>query len=77
MKTILNLFVFLISVTAFSQYEYAVSKEYPYGKYNPKAPKEVKDYEDLIGECICKSERRKPDGLGQNLLKQNGCGNIL
>ena len=69
MKTILNLFVFLISVTAFSQYEYAVSKEYPYGKYNPKAPKEVKDYEDLIGACNCKSERRKPDGTWAKPVK--------
>mgnify|MGYP005993120275 CR=1 FL=1 len=50
-----------ISHTTFSQFEYAESKENPYGKYNPKAPKQVKDYEGLIGECDCLSERRNPD----------------
>lgn len=53
-------FLFITSVI-FSQYKYAVSKENPFGKYNPKAPKQVEDYKDLIGESKCKSERRNPD----------------
>ena len=43
-------------------YSYEVSKENPFGKYNPVAPKQVQDFKDLIGECYCKSESRKPDG---------------
>ena len=42
--------------------KYEVSKANPFGKYNPKAPKQLQDYKDLIGECNCKSTSRKPDG---------------
>lgn len=62
MKNIVSLAILFFSVSIFSQYEYAASKEYPYGRYNPTAPKQVQDYKDLIGECECTSESRKPDG---------------
>lgn len=51
-----------ISFTSFGQYEYAPSKEYPYGRPNPKAPEQIKDYEPMIGKCQCKSTSRAPDG---------------
>lgn len=69
MKTIINLFIFLITFSAFSQYKFDVSIKNPYGKYNPKAPKQVKDYQDLIGKCNCTSESRKPDGTWTKPVK--------
>lgn len=61
-KKYLSIIVILISFSTFSQYNFEVSKENPFGKYNPIAPKALKDYEDLIGLCNCTSESRKPDG---------------
>jgi len=56
-------FIFLlVSFSLFSQYEYAPSKEYPFGQSNPEAPEQIKDYEPMIGLCDCKSVSRKPDG---------------
>lgn len=51
----------LITISAFAQYNYAVSEEYPFGKLNPDAPQEVADYELLIGESKCTSVSRAPD----------------
>jgi hypothetical protein len=63
-KTITLLCILSISIS-FSQskstYQYAVSKEFPYGKYNPSAPKQLLDYQDLIGESKCVSKSRNPD----------------
>lgn len=53
---------FLLSFTAFAQYEYEPSEEFPFGKPNPEAPEQIKDYALMIGECNCKSSSRKPDG---------------
>ena len=52
----------LISFSSYSQYEYAPSKEFPFGRANPNAPKQIKDYESLIGACNCKSTSRNQDG---------------
>ncbi len=61
MKKII-LFVFLASLqNLYAQYEFEPSKEHPFGKYNPEAPKQLKDFQELIGECKCKSVTRKPD----------------
>ena len=49
--------------------KYVVSKENPFGKYNPKAPKQLKDYQDLIGECNCNSTSRNPDGTWAKPIK--------
>lgn len=52
----------IISSQENNKMNYEVSEENPYGKYNPKAPEQLQDYQDLIGVCNCKSESRKPDG---------------
>ncbi|WP_108803074.1 hypothetical protein [Aquimarina sp. Aq107] len=51
--------IFPIALTA--QYDYGVSPEFPYGQANPKAPKQIKDFEPMIGVCNCKSIVRKKD----------------
>ena len=45
---------------------YEPSVEYPFGRYNPDAPKELKDFEPMIGICDCKSLNRNPDGTWQD-----------
>lgn len=55
--------IFLMQGEVFSQEEYKVSEEFPYGKMNPKAPKELADYADLIGKCDCKSMRPNSKGV--------------
>tara|TARA_R110002073_G_scaffold72537_1_gene177642 strand:- start:672921 stop:673460 length:540 start_codon:yes stop_codon:yes gene_type:complete len=40
---------------------YEASNAYPYGRINPKAPKEVADYAPLIGICDCTSQSRNAD----------------
>ena len=44
-----------------AQYVYEPSEKNPYGLPNPEAPEQLLDFAPLIGECHCKSERRKPD----------------
>jgi len=61
MKTIITILIIALSSTAFAQYDYEISKKNPFGLPNPKAPKQVKDYQALIGECNCKSVNRNPD----------------
>lgn len=64
-KTVLFLcFAMLVSMASYGQnnYEYASSKAFPFGRPNPEAPKQIKDYTSLIGECNCKSISRKKDG---------------
>ena len=62
-KLFLFVFSVLFSTSVFSQKEmiYEPSKEFPFGQYNPSAPTELKDYQDLIGTCKCMSESRNPD----------------
>ncbi|NAS29574.1 hypothetical protein GTQ40_01185 [Flavobacteriaceae bacterium R38] len=52
---------FLIPLFVFSQYDYEPSKEFPYGRANPEAAQQIKDFEPLLGVCDCKSVNRKPD----------------
>ena len=51
----------LVGLPMLSQYEYEPSKEHPYGRLNPNAPKETADYAPLIGRCKCKSVARNPN----------------
>lgn len=44
-----------------NSYSYEPSIENPYGLPNPKAPEQIKDFEQLIGECDCESINRKAD----------------
>jgi len=52
----------LLSCHVFAQYEYDTSNEFPYGLPNPKAPEQIKDYQEMIGKCDCKSISRNQDG---------------
>ncbi|NNE33227.1 MAG: DUF4440 domain-containing protein [Winogradskyella sp.] len=60
MKSMLSL-VFLITFSALSQNNYSVSDTNPYGLPNPEAPEQIRDFEELIGKCNCKSVSRKQD----------------
>lgn len=44
-----------------SNYSYSASDSLPFGSLNPDAPNELKDYNELIGICDCKSTTRKKD----------------
>ena len=58
---LLTTFFLLLSISVFSQNEYESSKDFPFGQANPEAPEQIKDYQQLIGECNCKSTSRNPD----------------
>ena len=45
--------IFFFPLTVLAQYEYDASDKFPFGKANPKAPEQIKDYEAMIGECDC------------------------
>jgi len=62
MKLLLALSFTLITSLAFSQYQYEASEKFPFGQPNPEAPKQITDYEAMIGTCNCKSTTRKQDG---------------
>lgn len=42
-------------------YAYNVSASLPFGKPNPEAPDQIKDYAELIGVCKCVSQTRSSD----------------
>ncbi|NNE76498.1 MAG: hypothetical protein HKN31_05435 [Pricia sp.] len=42
-------------------YANSVSEALPFGKVNPNAAQEVRDYAELIGTCDCKSQTRNKD----------------
>jgi len=61
-KTILVTTLFLIlNQISFAQYQYDASPAFPFGRPNPEAPGQIKDYAPMIGICDCKSESRNPD----------------
>jgi len=62
MKSLLTISLALITTITFAQYQYDASAENPYGKANPEAPEQIKDYQAMIGSCNCKSTTRKQDG---------------
>lgn len=45
-----------------TNYQYEPSADNPYGRPNPEAPAQIKDWKEMIGSCDCKSELRNPDG---------------
>ncbi|MBX2827704.1 MAG: hypothetical protein KTR22_06050 [Flavobacteriaceae bacterium] len=65
MKYQLTTLLLCVALSCFTQNEYGASKEYPYGRLNPEAPKETADYAHLIGTNTCKSTQRNPDGSWQ------------
>ena len=59
MKNFLIITLTILCVSAHGQqYVYEPSDKFPYGKPNPNAPKEIRDWEELIGMCSCKSVAR-------------------
>ena len=44
--------------TNLTNYDYEPTEKYPFGQVNPDAPKEVADFEPLIGLCDCLSIAR-------------------
>ena len=50
----------LPSLSAIPNYE--PSADHPFGQANPAAPKQILDYQHLIGLSDCESETRNPDG---------------
>lgn len=59
---LLFLLLFICVLPLAEQNEYEPSNDYPFGKVNPKAPEQTKDYQALIGICDCKSTSRNQDG---------------
>lgn len=57
----LTTLLLLFSLSIFSQNKYEPSEAFPFGKINPEAPEQTKDYQALIGACNCKSTSRNPD----------------
>ncbi|NNF83433.1 MAG: hypothetical protein HKM99_11870, partial [Flavobacteriaceae bacterium] len=65
----LSLLLLLLSINlGIAQQEYEASDDFPFGKPNPEAPEEVKDFHPLIGINDCKSKSRKPDGSWNETL---------
>lgn len=53
--------LFLISTGLHAQFDYDESSTNPFGLPNPEAPKEILDFEPMIGICDCLSETRNQD----------------
>ncbi len=51
----------LITTITWGQHEYEPSDVSPFGRANPNAPKEILDFDNLIGICDCISETRNQD----------------
>ncbi len=49
--------------------QFEPSVDNPFGSVNPEAPSEVADYADLIGQSVCSSIRRNPDGTWQDTVR--------
>jgi len=63
MKTLLTTaFFVLFTINMVAQYDYLASEKFPFGRANPEAPQQIKDYEPLMGSCNCKSVSRNQDG---------------
>ena len=63
MKKINLLLTFMFTSTLlFAQYNNEASNTLPYGQAHPEAPKQIKDFQALIGTSKCKSTSRKQDG---------------
>jgi len=61
-KIILISTLLLSSIAINAQYSYEPSKEFPFGRPNPEAPEQIRDFEPMIGLCNCKSVARNQDG---------------
>ena len=48
--------------------DYEPSKDFPFGRINPVAPQQIKDFAPMIGICDCQSLSRNPDGSWQDTI---------
>lgn len=62
MKSLLTFSFAWITAVSFGQYDYNPSEKFPYGQPNPEAPKQIQDFDSMIGTCNCTSTTRKQDG---------------
>ena len=62
---LLPLALLVTMVSASAQYAYETSDSHPFGRPNPNAPREIRDYEPIIGQSSCTSKTRNPDGTWQ------------
>ena len=58
MKEITACLCLIVGFTTYAQMDYEPNDKFPYGRPNPKAPKELMDFDPLIGTCNCKSVTR-------------------
>lgn len=58
--TLLSLSI-ILSATAQNSMDFEPSEKFPFGRYNPEAPEQLKDFAPLIGLSDCKSETRNQD----------------
>jgi len=73
MKTLLFTTTLLAMTFAVSaQYDYEASGNHPFGRPNPSAPQEIKEYEPIIGQSSCTSKTRNPDGSWQDVVDMSG-----
>lgn len=68
-RKIIILFMALNGLVIAQYNPYGPSDTYPYGRINPDAPKQLADFEEMIGSCDCLSQNRNPDGSWQDTLK--------
>jgi hypothetical protein len=61
MKDALTVIFLFTAFSGFCQFSYEPSSEFPFGRPNPEAPEQIKDFEPLIGECDCISVTRNAD----------------
>lgn len=67
--TLSVLFIFQLAAQSGSvSMIYEPSEDYPFGRPNPEAPAEIKDFSPIIGRCDCKSVQRNSDGSWQDTL---------
>ncbi len=69
MRLLVIMALFAFAYDLHAQGEYEPSSEFPFGRLNPEAPKEVGDWEQLIGQSSCLSISRNPDGTWQDTVK--------
>lgn len=73
MRSTLSFLLIIISVHVHAEtqwltstdYPYEPSAKYPFGRANPNAPEQIKDFSALIGLSQCQSTARNPDGSWQ------------
>lgn len=65
-----SMFLFVhFSIAQDTSYPFEATEEFPFGQKNPAAPKQLADFEKMIGECDCYSQRRNPDQTWQDSIK--------